>query len=233
MRATTFEFRFRVWIITGLIWAAFACSAFDHSRMIGAFTRLFGGPGAWAAEGFAIACVSGAAWIRTWAAAYLEPEVIHDKRLHSDRLVADGPFRHVRNPLYLGTLLLGVGFGLLASRTGFVVLNAGLLVFTTRLILREESELAQTQGGPYREYLERVPRWWPSLPPLVPAGGMTPRWPAAIRGEMMFWLFLAAFILRLACAPFLTAGRQNDLFVTVICVAFVARLLDRARKPTT
>ena len=44
-----------------------------------------------------------AAGLRTWGAAYLRTEVVHDTAQHSEALVADGPFRYTRNPLYLGT----------------------------------------------------------------------------------------------------------------------------------
>jgi protein-S-isoprenylcysteine O-methyltransferase Ste14 len=39
-----------------------------------------------------------AAMIRTWGAAYLRTDVVHDTAQHSKALVADGPFRYVRNP---------------------------------------------------------------------------------------------------------------------------------------
>ena len=41
------------------------------------------------------------AGLRTWGAAYLRTEVVHDTAQHSQALVADGPFRYTRNPLYL------------------------------------------------------------------------------------------------------------------------------------
>ena len=49
--------------------------------------------------------------LRTWAAAYLHSDVVHDLKLHSEKLVADGPYRFMRNPLYLGSLMLTIGIG--------------------------------------------------------------------------------------------------------------------------
>ncbi|HEY4596048.1 MAG TPA: isoprenylcysteine carboxylmethyltransferase family protein, partial [Thermoanaerobaculia bacterium] len=138
------------------------------------------------------ACLVGiAALVRTWAAAYLQSERVHDANLRTEGVVADGPYRHVRNPLYLGSLLLAVGMGLIASRLGLVILVVGQLIFFLRLIGREESELLATQGERYRAYFDAVPRLLPSLRPRVPASGLQPRWPQAFLGEVFFWLLFA------------------------------------------
>jgi len=75
--------------------------------------------------------------------------------------VADGPYRHLRNPLYLGTILLAVAIGTMASRIGFLVLTVGMILFVYRLILREEANLLRSQGESYRRYFEAVPRLIP------------------------------------------------------------------------
>jgi protein-S-isoprenylcysteine O-methyltransferase Ste14 len=46
----------------------------------------------------------------------------HDTAQHSEALVADGPFRYTRNPLYLANLPMAAGIGVLASRSGFIFL---------------------------------------------------------------------------------------------------------------
>ena len=61
-------------------------------------------------------------------------------------------------------------------------------------ILREEEGLLQTQGEPYRAYLNAVPRLWPALTPRVASGGGQPRWGQAILGEMFVWLLGAAVL---------------------------------------
>ena len=117
-----------------------------------------------------------AAFLRTWATAYLRTEVVHDASQHSEALVADGPYRYVRNPLYLANLPLIAGVGFMASRLGWFVMVAGMWLFCYRLILREEDGLRATQGESYRAYLNAVPRLWPALRPRVPAGAGEPRW---------------------------------------------------------
>lgn len=196
-QATESEFRYRFWFIAGIFWLSFSLYSVDHLNASVALARLIAGranaPSVrmdhYVTAIFAIgtAIVVLAASLRTWAEAYLHSTIVHDAKLHSSSVVADGPYRHLRNPLYLGTILLSIGIGLLASRSGFVVLVASMILFTYRLILREESNLLQTQGENYRRYFAAVPRLLPSLSPRVPASGAKPNWRDAFSGEIFMW----------------------------------------------
>ena len=96
--------------------------------------------------------------------------------MHSDRLTAGGPYRYVRNPLYLGTILLALGLGAMATRFGSAIMVVGVPVIVYRLILREEAGLLASQGESYREYFRAVPRLIPALRPRVPLGEARPDW---------------------------------------------------------
>ncbi len=136
-----------------------------------------------------------AAGLRTWAAAYLRTEVVHDTAQHSEALVADGPFRYTRNPLYLANPPMAAGIGVLASRSGFIFLVLANWIFVYRLIFREEETLRETQGESYRAYCRAVPRFWPALRPRVPSGNLRPEWGQAFAGESFVWLFGLAELL--------------------------------------
>jgi protein-S-isoprenylcysteine O-methyltransferase Ste14 len=207
MRATDFEFRHRFWFIILSYFIGFMCYRVDHLNMVIALARwVFKGsdpnldsPAArhFIQEFFVLSglLVAAAAGIRTWAGAYLRAEVVFDNNVHSDRLVADGPYRHVRNPLYLGNILLAIGIAALASRLGAVVLILGNLIIVLRLIGREEAALIEGQGDNYRAFLAAVPRLWPSVRPRLPASGMPPRWAQAFLGEGHLWaLALDGFV---------------------------------------
>ena len=232
LRATEFEFRFRFLIILALFVGGFWCYALDPlnvaamvaQRLMGHAVRP-GLPGdrhvvqAILALGAALAVL--AALLRTWAAAYLQSEVVHDPKIHCEGLVADGPYRYVRNPLYLGGLLFAVGVAMTASRLGFVVIVGGLNLFYYRLIVREESLLGVTQGESYRQFLTLVPRLVPNLSPRVAARGLVPQWGQAVAGETFMWLFAVAT----TCSA---ATLNQTVFLTMIVSGVAASLLAKA-----
>jgi hypothetical protein len=197
-RATDFEFRYRFFFIVGIFWLGFGTYALGDINVSVALASRILGPGVgpdsprlehsvrlmFALGSFAVAL---GALIRSWAEAYLHSSVVHDKELHSSRLVADGPYRYVRNPLYLGNILLALGVGLMASRAGFVVLVLGMTLFVYRLILREEAGLLESQGESFRRFRESVPRLLPALRPRVPAGEARPDWVDGFVGETCMW----------------------------------------------
>jgi protein-S-isoprenylcysteine O-methyltransferase Ste14 len=205
MRASDIEFRARFWFIGGIIWIGFSLYSIDRQNAGVALAKLIWGrslnqdsPAGLRdlhlvfAFGAFLCILCGL--IRTWAAAYLHSVVVHDHALHSEKLVADGPFRYVRNPLYLGGVLLAAGMGLLASRLGWFVMTFGLLLFYYRLIFREEAALTASQGESFRAYCAAVPRFFPALRARVPASGAKPRWGQAFGGEMFIWGFAFAVI---------------------------------------
>ncbi len=190
MKATQFEFERRFWIIAAIYIIGFSLAR-DNTFVnqlrhwvaptvdSHLFTRVF--------MFFGALLVFGAAALRTWAAAYLRSDIVHDPRQHSETLVADGPFRFTRNPLYFANLPMAAGIGLLASTAGLVWLVLANWVFVYRLIFREEDTLSQTQGASYQAYLKAVPRFWPSFAARVPSGGASPRWAQAFFGETFIW----------------------------------------------
>jgi protein-S-isoprenylcysteine O-methyltransferase Ste14 len=230
MHASNFEFRNRFWFICLTYLLGFGCYTFDHMNVAEALAR-------WVFRAadphldslaarhtihglflLSAMLVTASAWIRTWGGAYLRTEVVHDAAVRTERLVADGPYRHLRNPLYFGNLLLASGFALLASRTGSVVLILGSLLVVLRLIGREEAAMAQAQGESYRAFQAAVPRLWPSLQPRLPAGGLQPKWLQAFLGEAHLWTF--------GLNGFLFAWTLNShLYDTILWVSVAAFVL--------
>jgi len=139
----------------------------------------------------AIVCAFGGALLRTWGSAYLGAAVVKDSGMHvADApagIVEAGPFRYVRNPLYLGTFLHALALCLLMPRSGAIFTIVAIGLMQLRLIFVEEPFLETTLGAPYLAYKRLVPRMIPSVRPRIVAAGMKPRWTQAFVGEIYMW----------------------------------------------
>src|SRR5262249_53979906 len=114
----------------------------------------------------------------------------------------EGPYRAVRNPFYLGTILKDLGVCLISANLYLVAACLLVLVpMLRRRVLREERRLRESFGEPYAQYLRTVPRFlpwvtsWPRLlsragqpdPGLLPRNLILPR-------ILNLWAFLIAII---------------------------------------
>jgi len=91
--------------------------------------------------------------LRAWAAGYIRK---------NDALATSGPYSYTRNPLYLGSTLLGIGF-VLAGADWWMSLGVALLFVLVYLpvIRREEAFLRSRFGEEFNAYAGRVPRLLP------------------------------------------------------------------------
>ena len=80
------------------------------------------------------------------------------------RLVIQGPYRFVRNPMYIGAGLALAGAAL-CYRSWPILGYAGLFLLAAHLFVLgyEEPALRRTFGQEYEGYCGRVRRWWPSV----------------------------------------------------------------------
>ena len=229
LAATNFEFKNRFWIIGAIFFVAFASYNIDHQNAGAALTEWIArirGSAATDADyrwTFAIASLFAviAAAIRTWGTAYLNPEVMVDSKMQTSRLVADGPYRYVRNPLYFGNVLLAIGFGVMASRVGCAILIVGMLVFVYRLILREEAGIVVAQGDTYRAYCASVPRLLPALRPKLPSAGGMPNWADGFLGEAFIWALAASLVT-------FAISLKQQIYFAVLASSFVVSAVSYA-----
>jgi protein-S-isoprenylcysteine O-methyltransferase Ste14 len=177
----------------------------------------------------AILCATAGAFLRTWGASYLGAGVVQSRSMHSDSVLADGPYRRTRNPLYLGTFLHTFALALLMSPWGAVFTIVTIGIFQLRLIFAEEPFLAAKLGQPYIDYCKLVPRILPSLTPRVPASGTQPRWLQGVLGEIYMIGVALSFVI---------FGWRYNAFLLTKCViislgvSFVMRaLMPRTQDP--
>ena len=77
-------------------------------------------------------------------------------------LVVSGLYRYVRNPMYVGVLLVILGHFLWFGFWNLLIYAALVfLAFNSFVVFYEEPNLKQRFGATYDEYLKRVPRWIP------------------------------------------------------------------------
>jgi len=124
------------------------------------------------------------AWLRIWGASYVGASVVQSPSMHGEAMLADGPYRRTRNPLYLGTILHIIGLSILMPPSGAIFCVALIWLLQVRLALAEEPFLTQRFGEAYVEYRKAVPRFLPSPTPQVPAAGKRAHWLQGFLGEI-------------------------------------------------
>lgn len=201
MKASNWEFANRATVFGMILWCCFAFYFVDKQNVtvaVGNWSEARWHVNADAVArilfGIAALLLIFAAFIRTWASAYLHAGVVYAAQVKTASLVADGPYRFVRNPLYFANVLMAIAYGSMMSRAGFVVVVVAMLVFCYRLIFREEGELLASQGESYEAYRKDVPRLWPSPWPRIAAGGRAAKWSNGFKAESWYWGFALALV---------------------------------------
>ena len=84
------------------------------------------------------------------------------------KLVIDGIYRHVRNPMIIGVLIVLVGESVAVLSVN-ILEWAGIffIINNVYFLLLEEPLLERKFGDEYREYKKAVPRWIPRKRPFV------------------------------------------------------------------
>src|ERR1700733_3085302 len=81
----------------------------------------------------------------------------------NEALATSGPYAYTRNPLYLGSLLIGVGFAI-AARSWWVGVALIVMFFAIYLpVIRDEEAFLRQRFPEFEEYARRVPRMFPRL----------------------------------------------------------------------
>jgi protein-S-isoprenylcysteine O-methyltransferase Ste14 len=108
--------------------------------------------------GLAIAAVG--ELIRLWASGHIEK---------TERLATGGPYAHTRNPLYLGSALLAVGFAVAAASVWVVLAVVVYFAAFYPAVVAEESRFLSHKFGPdYDAWARAVPAFLPRLRPAGP-----------------------------------------------------------------
>jgi protein-S-isoprenylcysteine O-methyltransferase Ste14 len=95
--------------------------------------------------------------LRAWGSGHLRK---------NDALATSGPYAYTRNPLYLGSFIMGLGFTIASGRWWLAVLFVALFLGIYLPVMRVESAtLTQLFGSSFREYANAVPVFLPRVTP--------------------------------------------------------------------
>lgn len=178
---------------------------------------------------FGAACALIAAVLRTWGSAYIGYSTVHSLSMHGDGVVAGGPYRYVRNPLYLGIIMMTFALALLMPPSGAIFSVVCIVLFELVLIACEEPFLSAKLGESYTAYRSRVPRLVPALTPRIPPSDARADWRTAFLGETYFWGFFLTWLIVgwRYNASLMTQGVLISLGVSLVVRALLPRRSER------
>ncbi len=101
-------------------------------------------------------------WLRAYAAGYVRKNA---------ELTTSGPYAYTRNPLYLGSLSITLGFGLAAGSWWLAALLAGLFAAIYLPTILSEEQYLRAHFAGFDEYASNVPRLLPRLTAAPAMGG--------------------------------------------------------------
>ncbi|HEX5235658.1 MAG TPA: methyltransferase [Silvibacterium sp.] len=233
MKATQFEFRFRFWIFSAIYFIGFWAPWLRYGRfavpigttwleLSGELAHLMPLESATLiVTCVAIFCAALGTAFRVWGTAYIGSSIMQSGTMHARGFVAAGPYRHVRNPLYLGSALFAVGIAILMPPSGAIFFLVATVVQLWRLILREELFLQAERGEAYLTYQSRVPRLFPAIVARVARSVSCPHWGEALVAEIFSVAMTSCFAV--------LAWRYNATLLTqALLVCFGLSLVVRA-----
>ncbi|HZZ39520.1 MAG TPA: isoprenylcysteine carboxylmethyltransferase family protein [Acidobacteriaceae bacterium] len=237
MKATQVEFRLRLLILLALYfigfyapWLRFGAVAPTTTAWLALSTTLFRwqwlplDQASLLVTGLAVLCAVIGAALRVWGTAYLGSGVVNSQHMQAGQVMAAGPYRYVRNPLYVGSWILSLGIAFLMPPSGALVFLVLEGLFYFRLILGEEAFLTAQQGESYLEYRRRVPRLLARLRPGIPASGAHPQWLTSLAAESFPVLYAV-------CLATLAWQYNPRLLIRCLLVTFGLSLVTRALLP--
>lgn len=104
--------------------------------------------------------------IRLWGVSWAGSETRTTGAVGGTFLIVSGPFAHVRNPLYVGNIIMYFGLGVMSYAIFPYLQIIALAFFVVQyhfIVKAEEGYLRQTFGSNYETYTKNVPRFLPRL----------------------------------------------------------------------
>ena len=136
-------------------------------------------------------------FMRLWGVSYAGAAT-RTREAGAPELVSNGPFAYIRNPLYIGNILIYVG-AVVLSGTWFPYLAVIVFLFFyiqyTFIISHEEAKLEILFKKSYIEYKKSVPRFIPKFIPYINKSNIIPQVKKAFRSERSTFISMGSFLL--------------------------------------
>lgn len=126
--------------------------------------------------GFLIALIG--ELIRFWGVSWAGSETRTTDSVGGSNLIISGPFAYVRNPLYVGNILMYFGLGIMsfALFPYLQIVAIAFFILQYHLIVGEEEAFLKTKfGDQYKRFLENVPKFFPRLTPYKDEKNIQPK----------------------------------------------------------
>lgn len=160
-----------------------------------------------------------------------------NRQIYAEKLVTEGIFRHCRNPLYVGNVLMLLGVGILSNSLVYVGIVIPFFLFIYQaIVLAEENFLRGKFGPEFDRYCERVNRWVIRLSGLSETfKGMTfnyKRWILKEYNTLFVWLVgIVAIILYRYPSLFKDDNERLQIFVgATVFLAVVYAIVKYLKK---
>lgn len=117
--------------------------------------------------------------IRLWGVSWAGSETRTTGGVGGTYLVISGPFAHVRNPLYVGNILMYLGLGIMSMSLFPYLQIVAILFFIMQyqfIVKEEEGFLIKKFGNDYQKYLQNVPRFFPRLTKYIDTSVQQPKY---------------------------------------------------------
>jgi len=147
-----------------------------------------------------------------------------DKKVYAEKLVTEGIFKHCRNPLYVGNILMLLGVGILSNSLFYVGIVMPIFLFIYQaIVLAEEKFLRNKFGSEFDLYCQKVNRW------LISFNGISAtmnemrfnykRWLLKEYNTLLVWLIgIAAIILFKYPELVPDTNVRNSVFAVIVIV---------------
>lgn len=153
-----FEYRLRLWILFGskplLALTVAALSGSLATWYAPQFQPLQAGAGC-------LLATAGLA-VRLWASSFMDDRVVSSLHPDARDLVTSGPYSISRNPLYVGTMLMFVGYACFFGFAAAIAFGLFHLIRYQRIIRCEELVLSREWGRQFDRFLQTTGRWLPT-----------------------------------------------------------------------